>query len=260
MSIGGGEPNDTNHTPTAQMKTQTKFAPGFTDFLETLKKYNRKIESDFPIDRNDHWCGTTFRLNFQRGYNYFNQHDAEITEGAEADIPVGDGVICQSMVQHETLEGTSNRDYFKIGQRDSQVDNTLYGTTIYAGADNDIIDNRHQNTLAPYLVQSIRAFGGEGIDHFKSIASNSAMAVMDMEVGESFTMHESFEFSEVAHLEGVKEITYASEDSFDEFDVCGKVTIEMDLKHYMVIPANATVDETIVNGNKVVTVVPEIDI
>ena len=246
------------------MKTQIKFAPGFNDFLETVKNYNSKMESEFPIDRNDHWCGTTFRLNFQRGYNYFNQHDAEIAGGAEADIPVGDGVVCQSMVQDETLEGTSNRDYFKIGQRDSEVDNTLYNTTIYAGAGNDIIDNRHQNTLAPYLVQGIIAFGGEGADHFKSTASNSAMAAMDMEVGESFTMNESFEFLEVdnnyLHAEDVKKITYASEDSFDEFDLCGKLTIDMDLKHYMVIPANATVNETINDGYKVVTVVPEIEI
>ena len=244
------------------MKTDTKFSPETIKFLQSMKRLNSQKESELLFEMNDNWCGTTFgfELDFRR--NYFNQHDAEIDQITQSDIPLDDGSLCQSMVQIETLEGTSDRDYFKIGQRDSQVDNTLYSTTINAGADNDIIDNRHQNTLAPYLVQGIIAFGGEGIDHFKSTSSNSAMVVMDMEVGESFTMHHSFGFLEVdpnyPHVEDVKRLTYASEDSFDEFDVCGKFTIEMDLKHYMVIPANATVEETIVDGNKVVTVVPEI--
>ena len=214
------------------------------------------MEPELPFDRSDNWCGTTFKLDFS--FNYFNQHDAEIDQITQSDIPLDDGSLCQSMVQTETLEGTSDRDYFKIGQRNSQVDNTVYGITINAGADNDIIDNRHQNTLAPYTVQQVIAFGEDGIDQFKSTAPNSAMIAMDMEVGESFTMNNSFELLDVHANGDVKRIAYANEDSFDEFDICGQVAIDMDLKNYMVIPANATVEETIVDGNKVVTVVPEI--
>ena len=156
------------------------------------------------------------------------------------------------------MEGTSGRDYFKIGQRDSQVEKTLYGTTINAGAGDDIIDNRHENTRAPYTVQGVKAFGGEGLDHFRSTAPNSAMTALDMEAGESFTMHGSFELTDVHANQDTKVITYASEHSFEEIDICDAITVDIDLKNSMVIPANATVEETIVDGYKVVTIVPEI--
>ena len=243
---------------TAQMKTQTKFSPETAKFLQSMKKFNSQKESEFTFETSDSWCGTSFgfRLDFRR--NYFNQHDAEIDRITQADIPLDDGSLCQMLLQFETIEGTSDRDYIKIGQRESQVEKTLYGTTINAGADDDIIDNRHENTHAPYTVQGVRAFGGEGLDHFRSTAPNSAMAALDMEIGESFTMHSSFELSDVHNKHDTQKITYASEHSFEEIDICDVVAIDIDLKNYMVIPENATVEETIVDGNKVVTVVSEI--
>ena len=223
-----------------------------------MKKFNSQKEPELLFEMNNHWCGTTFSFRLDLRRNYFNQHDAEIDQIIQEDFRLNDGSLCQGMVQIETLEGTSDRDYFKIGQRDSQVESTIYGTTIHAGLGNDIIDNRHQNTLEPYTFQQLRAFGGDGHDHFKSTRPNSSMTALDMEVGESFTMHRSFELLDVHTKSDSKEIIYANEHSFERGNICKVIDFDPVSANYMVIPTNATVEETIVDGYKVVTVVPEI--
>ena len=83
------------------------------------------------------------------------------------------------------------------------------------------------------------------------------MAATDMEVGESFTMDSSFDLSDVHATDDIKEIAYANEHSFEEVDVRNVIKLDIDIKNFMVIPANSSVGEMIVNGYKVVTVVPE---
>ena len=85
---------------------------------------------------------------------------------------------------------------------------------------------------------------------------------MDMEVWESFIMHRSFKLLDVHANANAnanrKEIAYANEHSFEEVNVCNVITIDICIKNFMVIPANATAEEMIADGYKIITVVPGI--
>ena len=282
MCIGGGHPNDTNHTLLRPMKFQNYYSSKFKGLLGdfdrfAIKSPNQELAKqieELPLKElgktkeisSKEFCATTQVPDFDYFfYNHLNEQDAELVS-ERYHLDVEGNVLTGHIDINEKLIGSSTNDYITINQRDISVAplSTSFGMFVDAGEGNDFIVDHSEAILNPMISQAVGMRGGRGMDTFVSTGQRAMAYVNDIEIGEKFIVHSSYQIHSIRVMDEIDGEDFAGKKSISlRNDLFGEeILIDDELwfynwGHSMIIPENTTLEESMIDGFKAFTVVPE---
>ena len=189
MCIGGGHPNDTNHTRSRSVFEITKVTKNSSSILKTLNALDIAVQDKDSL--------SYLKEVSQKGL-FALEGLPEIklkTQYYETDAKFeGTDVLVNGTIRvNESIEGTGLSESFVIGQRDEfrGHERSIYWTQIQAGGGNDVIVGNHSGRQPS---SKIEVWGEEGVDQFVSTQRDGTMfSIEDMEHGETFTTHQDYD-------------------------------------------------------------------